>query len=228
MPQTTKIPNCRSSWGFWVRYKGLPGCLSAYELCVYCSCCTSTLSHLRLSQGMWQTAGNQNLIPAVLDGGLWCSHKRRKSTDIIVICKKGFYIVGVNTVLVIKNNLNYPIYFATRLVLYHFRGQIMWCSSACVNMGKQSDTNRAFLHLFRHRNAPFRSQCTDIIPRKGAAVDRKTGKLSCYCLTQWSFGAPWAPNIFQLPMPSRPIIAFLSSLHSFGSVSTEVIKIGAY
>ena len=154
VPQTTKIPNCRSSWGFWVRYKGLPGCLSAYELCVYCSCCTNTLSHLRLSQGMSQTAGNLNLIPAVLDCSLWCSHKRRKSTDIIVICKKGFYIVGVNTVLVIKNNLNYPIYFATRLVLYHFRGQIMWCSSACINMSQKTDAYRAFLLLSGHESPP--------------------------------------------------------------------------
>ena len=70
VPQTTKIPNCGRSWGFWVRYKGLPECLSICELCVYCSCCTNTLSHLRLSQGMSQTAGNQNLIPAVLDGSL--------------------------------------------------------------------------------------------------------------------------------------------------------------
>ena len=43
---TKKIPNRRNGWGFWVRYKGLPGCLSTYELCVYCSCCTNTLSHL--------------------------------------------------------------------------------------------------------------------------------------------------------------------------------------
>ena len=78
VPQTTKIPNCRSSWGFWVRYKGLPECPSICELCVYCSSCTYTLSHLRLSQGMSQTAGNQNLIPAVLDCSLCCSTQKRE------------------------------------------------------------------------------------------------------------------------------------------------------
>ena len=69
-----KTPRFVMNRGAMLRYKGLPECLSICELCVYCSCCTSTLLHLRLSQGMWQTAGNQNLIPAVLD----CSLYRQK------------------------------------------------------------------------------------------------------------------------------------------------------
>ena len=66
------IPNRRNGWGFSIRYKGLPECPSICELCVYCSSCTYTLSHLRELQGKSQTAGNQNLIPAVLDCSL-CS-----------------------------------------------------------------------------------------------------------------------------------------------------------
>ena len=54
-----RIPNCGRSWGFLVRYKGLPEGHSTYALCGCCSSCTNTLLHLRLSQGMSQTAGNQ-------------------------------------------------------------------------------------------------------------------------------------------------------------------------
>ena len=124
---------------------------------------------------MSQTAGNQNLIPAIFDSSLWCSHNRRKSTDIIVICKKGFYIVGVNTVLVIKNNLNYPIYFATRLVLYHFRGQIMWCSSACINMSQQTRTTWHLFQLFGHSNSPLsvKMQVHYITGRGHKSIDKQ-------------------------------------------------------
>ena len=77
IPQTTKIPNCRNSWGFSIRYKGLPECPSICERCVYCSCCTYTLSHLRLSQGMSQTADNY-YSPGLLDCSLWCYQQKRE------------------------------------------------------------------------------------------------------------------------------------------------------
>ena len=76
--QTKKRPQFRRTGGVMLRYKGLPECLSICELCVYCSSCTCTLSHLRELQGMWQTAGSQNLIPAVLDCSLCCSTQKRE------------------------------------------------------------------------------------------------------------------------------------------------------
>ena len=47
-------------------------------LCVYCASCPSKHSHLRELQGMSQTAGNQNLIPAILDCSLCCYQQKRE------------------------------------------------------------------------------------------------------------------------------------------------------
>ena len=117
VPQTTKIPNCRSSWGFWVRYKGLPGCLSTYELCVYCSCCTNTLSHLRELQGMWQTAGSQNLIPAVLDCSLWGVALRGEFWN------NGIIRLKLGEIAKISSSLTVPLFFLPVVL----RTAFAWC-----------------------------------------------------------------------------------------------------
>jgi hypothetical protein len=51
--------------------------------------------------------------------------------------------------------------------------------------------------------------------------------ISCYW-TEYSFGDPWASKIFQFPTSSLRRIAFLCSAQRIGSVSTDVIRIGAY
>jgi len=46
--------------------------------------------------------------------------------------------------------------------------------------------------------------------------------------TLYSFGAPWAPKMRQLPTPRRRRMALRSSAQSLGSQSTEVMRMGAY
>ena len=51
--------------------------------------------------------------------------------------------------------------------------------------------------------------------------------LSGHHFTEYSLGAPWAPKMRQLPTPSRRRMALRWAAQSWGSESTEVIKMGA-
>ena len=115
--QTKKRPQFQRTGGVMLRYKGLPECLSICELCVYCSSCTCTLSHLRELQGMWQTAGSQNLIPAVLDCSLWGVALRGEFWN------NGIIRLKLGEIAKISSSLTVPLFFLPVVL----RTAFAWC-----------------------------------------------------------------------------------------------------